>query len=64
MEPAHWSISPRTGAAVLLNKQHVKPTWRNQAKWFYADSNGESYKMWPSQRRSGSVSVLFFIFLL
>jgi hypothetical protein len=34
MVPAHWSISPRTEAEVLLNKQHEKATWRIQRNDF------------------------------
>lgn len=50
MVPAHWSISPRTEAEVLLNKQHVKATWRDSEERFYAARNGERFQKQQSHR--------------
>jgi hypothetical protein len=50
MVPAHWSISPRTEAEVLLNKQHEKATWRDSEERFYAAHYGECFQKQQSHR--------------
>jgi len=50
MVPAHWSISPRTEAEVLLNKQHEKATWTDSEERFYAVRNGERFQKLQSHR--------------
>jgi hypothetical protein len=47
--PAHWSISPRTVAAVLPNKQH-KSNMEDSAERFYAARNGVRFQKQPSHR--------------